>query len=495
MGGYTVGLDVGSSSIKASILDIETGKVVGSYTSPSDGKELAIVAPEKGWAQQDPRTWEANSKLAVRGAIANAEIDGDDIEAIGVSYQMHGMTPVSSTGDHLMDAIIWCDGRTTKQKESAEKHRGVERRFLNQTLNLPGHFTASKLAWFKENKPELYQQLDKALLPGHYLLRRLTGESTVTASGLSEGVLWDFNTMGLSRIVMDHFKLDPSHIPDIKPTFGEHGRLTRESAQEWGVKEGTPMTYFAGDQPNNAFSLNVLEPGEIAAVAGTSAVLYGISEHAQFDAFTRVNSFLHVNSSTADHSNLRVGILGCINGAGISNRYFKDVLGGGSYNQMNEAAASVNDTDGLIYIPFGNGPERSQQDANTGSHLVNLDLNRHTEAHIYRAVQEGIAYAMKYCAEVMGEMGMPIEKVRAGHGNMFLSPVFRQAFADALQAPVELYDTDGAAGAARGAAVGLGRHDLKTAFTGLEALDVVEPGKNKDAQYKAWTKAVQHMNK
>lgn len=491
--GYTIGLDVGSSSVKASVLNIDTGKIVGSSTSPPRS-ELPIVSPQKGWAQQDPNTWWEHSKAAIAGALLQVMEEGRQVKAIGVDYQMHGLVPVDVNGQALMDAIIWCDGRTTKEKASAEKDP-VAQSLLETTLNLPGHFTASKLAWVKENMPEVYKQVDKILLPGHYILRRATGASTTTASGLSEGVFWNFKDMCLSDIVMNHFGLDKEHIPTIRPTFSEHGRLTKEAASELGLKEGTPFTYFAGDQPGNAFSLNVLNPGEIAATAGTSAVIYGVTDQANFDKRMRVNQFLHVNSTTYSHEHLRIGILACINGAGISNRFLKNRLGGGGYNDMNAAAASVPDTEGLIFIPFGNGPERTQEDRNTGAHLMNLDLNRHTEAHIYRAVQEGVAFAMRYGAEVMQEMGMPVSRVRAGNANMFLSPLFRQVFADALQAPVELYDTDGSAGAARGAAVGLGEYGLSDVFHGLQKVREVEPEKPMEFQYQRWCDAVQRMSR
>ena len=405
------------------------------------------------------------------------------------------MTPVDVEGKPLMDAIIWCDGRTTEEKASVEGDIILTRKFLEECLNTPGHFTASKLAWFKKNRPNLYERLDSMLLPGHYILRRATGESTTTASGLSEGVLWNFKDMLLSHKTINHFRLNMKHVPRIEPTFGMHGILTKESALELGLKEDTPFTYFAGDQPNNAFSLNVLEPGEIAATAGTSAVIYGVTDKLEYDPETRVNQFLHVNSSTKDHSNLRIGILACINGAGISYRYFKDELGGENYRRMDGLAASVEDTYGLIYIPFGNNAERTQQDKNTGAHLIGLDLNRHTNGHIYRAVQEGIVFAMKYGADVMHDMGMPIKNIRAGNANMFKSPLFGQMFSDALQAPVELYNTDGSVGAARGAAIGLGEYDLKTAFSGLERITAFEPGKNMDEKYQRWCEIVEKTSK
>jgi xylulokinase len=489
MGGYTIGLDVGSSSVKASILEIETGIVAGTFTSPAES-ELAIVSPQKGWAQQDPNTWWNHSKLAIEGVLAEAKIKGNEIEAIGVSYQMHGMTPVDINGKPLMDAIIWCDGRTTAQRDSINGSDATP--FLEQHLNLPGHFTASKLAWFKENCPDLYGKLDKVLLPGHYILRRATGQSTVTPSGLSEGIFWNFHEGGLSKIVMEHFGLDERHIPEIKPTFGEHGRLTREAAEELGLKEGTPFTYFAGDQPNNAFSLNVLNPGEIAATAGTSAVIYGVTDKVVYDPQTRVNQFLHVTNT---EDKLRIGILACINGAGISNRYFRDVLGGGSYKDMDKLAASVETTEGLIYIPFGNGPERTQQDKNTGAHLIGLDLNKHTNAHIYRALQEGVVFAMVYGAEVMKEIGMPINGVRAGQANMFKSPLFGQVFANATNAQVQLYKTDGSAGAARGAAVGLGSYTLENAFQGLDPVKEIQPTGDMREPYGQWCRAVEQMSK
>jgi xylulokinase len=494
MGGYTLGLDIGSSSVKATVLKVETGKAVGSFTSPVDS-ELAIVSPNKGWAQQDPDSWWEHSKLATQGALAKAKVKGDDIKAIGISYQMHGMTPIDANGNPLMDAIIWCDGRTIEEKLSAEKNPEFSTKFLEQNLNLPGHFTASKLAWFKKNRSDLYEKLDSIVLPGHYVLAKATGQKTTTASGLSEGIFWNFKDMCLSDLVMDHFGLEKKHIPEIKPTFGEHGTLKKDAAEYFGLKEETPFTYFAGDQPANAFSLNVLEPGEMAAIAGTSAVIYGITDKPVADKKTRVNQFLHVNSSIADHSNLRIGMLACINGAGISNRYVKDKLGGGNYAEMDKLAASVENTDSLLYVPFGNGPERTQQDKNTGAHLINLDLNRHTPAHIYRAVQEGVAFAMKYGAEIMNGLGMPTTRVRAGDGNMFKSRLFAQTFSDLLQAPLELYKTDGSEGAARGAAVGLGIYTLDNAFDGLEKKATIEPGKKMDQQYEDWCLAVQKMSK
>ena len=497
MSEYTIGLDVGSSSVKASIFEIKKGEIIGSCTSPKNGQELQIIAPEKGWAQQDPNIWWEHVKSAIGGALADSNISKEDVEAIGVSYQMHGMTPVDADGNPLMDAIVWCDGRTAKIKESIENNPKLVYQFLEESLNLPGHFTASKSKWFKDNCQELYQRLDKILLPGHYILRRATGQSTVTASGLSEGIFWNFKDMCLSDLVMDEFGLDKKYIPEIKPTFGEHGKLTEEAAGELGLRKGIPFTYFAGDQPNNAFSLNVLNPGEVAATAGTSAVVYGITDKLQYDIKTRVNQFLHVNSTTKkdDLENLRIGILACINGAGISYRWAKDNLGGGDYEKMNELAASVETTDSLFWVPFGNGPERTQEDKNTGAHLIGLDLNRHKNAHIFRAIQEGVVYAIVYGVNVMREMGMPVERVRAGNANMFKSELFRQIFAETINVPLEIYDTDGSAGAARGAAVGLGTDNLYSIFSGLKKIETIEPTGNFEPAYDQWCKVVNQMSK
>ena len=470
---YLLGYDIGSSSVKASLVDAQTGKCVSSAFYPKS--EAAIIAAKPGWAEQEPSSWWEYLKLATADVLSSSGADSSDIKAIGISYQMHGLVCVDKDGNVLRPSIIWCDSRAVPYGQKAFDSIGHEA-CLSHLLNSPGNFTASKLAWVKENEPELYSKIHKIMLPGDYIAMKLTGEICTTVSGLSEGMLWDFAEKAPARILLDYYGIDRSLIADIKPTFSEQGRVTAAAAAELGLVEGTPVTYRAGDQPNNALSLNVFNPGEIASTAGTSGVVYGVLGEVNYDVRSRVNTFAHVNH-TADQT--RLGVLLCINGTGILNSWMKRnvVPEGVSYAEMNEIAAKAPiGSAGVSILPFGNGAERMLENREIGSSIHGVNFNIHDRSHLLRAAQEGIVFSFQYGIEVMQQMGMNVNKIHAGHANMFLSPIFRETLAGVSGAVIELYDTDGSVGAAKGAGIGAGIYkDNKEAFSTLEKLAVIEP--------------------
>lgn len=469
---YLLGIDIGSSSVKAALLDIESGRPVASAFSPDS--EMSISAPHPGFAEQHPDSWWRELSNALGRLRTRMPFSGEEVAAIGISYQMHGLVVVDSEGRPLRDSIIWCDSRAVGIGNAAFEALGG-RFCLSHYLNSPGNFTASKLSWVRENEPGVFSRIHKAILPGDYISYRLTGMMTTTVSGLSEGIFWDYLSEGPAQELLTHYRIDPSLLPELVPQFGEQGRLTDEAARMLGLKAGTPVTYRAGDQPNNAYSLKVLEPGEVAATAGTSGVVYGVTDRPEYDAASRVNAFVHVNHMKAAP---RYGVLLCINGTGILNSWLRrNVFNGSVYEEMNALAASVPiGSDGLRLYPFGNGAERVLGNLDTGSFMEGLHFNRHGAAHMARAAQEGIVFAMQYGMDVMREMGMDLRTVRAGHANMFLSPVFSKAFADVTGCLLELYDTDGAQGAARGAGVGAGLYtNADASHAGLDRIRVQEP--------------------
>lgn len=470
---YLLGYDIGSSSIKACLVEAETGRVAASDFFPK--AEMPIAARRAGWAEQDPEMWWSNMKLANESVIRTAGVTGEDIKAIGISYQMHGLVLVDKNKNVLRPSIIWCDSRAVPYGEKAFGAIGREKS-LSHLLNSLGNFTAAKLAWVKENEPELYNRVYKLMLPGDYIGMKLTGDAVTTVEGLSEGIFWDFQKGGLSEDVMGYFGFDNSFVPVIKPVFGIQGAVTAAAAKELGLKEGTPVTYRAGDQPNNALSLNVLEPGEVASTAGTSGVVYGVLDTVNYDPESRVNTFAHVNHTPAQ---TRLGVLLCINGTGILNSWIKRNIApdGVSYDDMNAMAArSPVGSNGISVIPFGNGAERILSNRDPGCSVHGINFNIHDRCDIIRAAQEGIVFSFRYGMDIMKEMGMNTGVIRAGNANMFLSPVFRQALASVSGAVIELYDTDGAAGAAKGAGIGAGIYASPAeAFASLEKLAVVEP--------------------
>lgn len=483
---YLLGYDIGSSSVKASLVDALTGKCVSSAFYPKT--EAAIIAVKPGWAEQEPSSWWENLKLATADVLASSGADSSDIKAIGISYQMHGLVCVDKEGNVLRPSIIWCDSRAVPYGQKAFDVIGHER-CLSHLLNSPGNFTASKLAWVKENEPELYSKIHKIMLPGDYIAMKLTGEICTTVSGLSEGMLWDFAENAPAQILLDHYGIDRSLIADIKPTFSEQGRVTAAAAAELGLAEGTPVTYRAGDQPNNALSLNVFNPGEIASTAGTSGVVYGVLGDVNYDPKSRVNTFAHVNHA-ADQT--RLGVLLCINGTGILNSWMKRNVApeGISYADMNDLAAQAPiGSAGVSILPFGNGAERMLENREVGSSIHGVNFNVHNKSHLLRAAQEGIVFSFKYGIEIMEQMGMNVNKIHAGHANMFLSPIFRETLAGVTGAVIDLYDTDGSVGAAKGAGIGAGIYkDNNEAFSTLEKLAVIEPSDKEayEAAYETW---------
>ena len=427
--------------------------------------------------------WWANLKLATEAIMKESGAKKEEIAAIGISYQMHGLICIDKQQSVLRPAIIWCDSRAVPYGEKAFQDLGEEQ-CLSHLLNSPGNFTASKLAWVKENEPDIYARIDKIMLPGDYIAMRLTGEICTTVSGLSEGMLWDFKTNDVAQSLLDYYGFDRSLIADICPTFSEQGRVNAIAAAELGLREGTPVTYRAGDQPNNALSLNVFNPGEIASTAGTSGVVYGVNGSVNYDPQSRVNTFAHVNH-TADQT--RLGVLLCINGTGILNSWIKRTIvpEGISYAQMNNLAAQVPiGASGISILPFGNGAERMLQNRETGCLIQGINFNLHTRNHIIRAAQEGIVFSFKYGIDIMKDMGMNVQKIHAGHANMFLSPIFRETLAGVTGAVIELYDTDGSVGAAKGAGMGAGFYkDNNEAFATLDKLAVIEPDAANKAAY------------
>jgi len=479
-----LGIDIGTSSVKVGIVDAATQQIIASAQYPDE--ESPIKALHPGWAEQSPLMWWEQAQQALARCHAKKAYNPADIAAIGIAYQMHGLVLVDKDQNVLRDSIIWCDSRAVEIGDKAFAAIGEEN-CLSHLLNSPGNFTAAKLAWVKENEPELYSKIDKIMLPGDYIAMKLTGEITTSVSALSEGVFFDFKTNGISKEIINYFGFSESLFPVINPVFSSHGTLLASVAEKLGLKAGIPVTYKSGDQPNNALSLNVLNPGEVAATAGTSGVIYGVSDQLTYDQQSRINTFAHVNY--ADQQK-RLGVLLCINGTGSLYRWAKYNFGAGlSYTQMNnEAKKAPLGSDGLQILPFGNGAERMLNNKQVGAHIQNIDLNLHTQAHIFRAVQEGIASAFRYGLDIMRSNGMNPTVIRAGKSNLFLSELFTETFVNATGVPVELYNNDGSVGAALGAGIGAGIFKSPTeAFSNTKAVQLVEPsGKQFEPVYQKW---------
>ncbi len=491
---YHIGYDIGSSSVKAALVEPITGEVLAQSQSPM--VEMEIISLANGWAEQHPEVWWEHLVKATHQLLTNSDINIDDIKGIGIAYQMHGLVIVDRNHDVIRPAIIWCDSRAIEIGEKAKEEIGYETA-LSHFLNFPGNFTASKLKWIQQNEPEHYKRVFKAMLPGDFIAMKMTGEIKTTPSGLSEAILWDFKTNQPAEIAFDYFGFAPDIIPDLTDTFGAQGTLTSEASKELGLSSKTVVSYRAGDQPNNAMSLGVLSPGEVAATAGTSGVIYGVTDKITYDPQSRVNNFAHVNHGI--HQN-RIGVLLCINGAGILYSWMKNQIGedGITFNKMEQLANEVPiNSEGLSVIPFGNGAERMFLNKNIGGSILNLQFNRHKKEHLFRATLEGIAYAFVHGFEIMNELGVKTNKIRVGNDNLFQSMIFSQTISSLTGATIQVINTSGAIGSAKASAYGLGEDDksLENVFTNDDVVAIYQPQEHNVylEGYSAWKSSLNKM--
>ncbi len=484
---YLLGYDIGSSSIKAALVDVKSGKAIAITQSPAS--EMKMYAAESGWAEQDPALWWEHVQRATKMLLEQHPDAADKIKGIGIAYQMHGLVLVDENQNLLRPAIIWCDSRAVEIGHKAFKEMG-EVNCLTQLLNSPGNFTASKLKWVKDNEPEIYKRIHKIMLPGDYIAMKLTGEILTTISGLSEGMFWDFKNETLSKNLLDYYGIDENLIPEFRNTFSSQGKVRTSAADYLGLTPGIPVAYRAGDQANNALALNVFNPGEVAATGGTSGVVYGVVDKAVYDLQSRVNGFAHVNHTQSEK---RIGILLCINGAGIQYSWLKHQVAANemTYEEMEKLAANVPvGSDGLRVVTFGNGAERVLANEEVGAQIKNLNFNLHSQAHLFRAGLEGIAFSFVYGMRLMQKMGLNLSIIRVGNDNLFQSKIFSETIATLVNSKIEVQRTTGAIGAAKGAGVATKIYpNLKTAMGTNEVVKTYLPLDNKksyELAYAAW---------
>ena len=478
---YYIGYDIGSSSIKIALLNVKKNKEVAVINEPKG--EMKIEAIRTNWAEQSPDLWWEYLCSGTKRILFENKINSSQILGVGISYQMHGLVLLDKNKKVLRNAIIWCDSRAVEIGNKAAEEIG-KKKYGQNLLNSPGNFTASKLKWVKENEPKIYEQVAFFMLPGDFIAFKLTGEILTTINGLSEGILWDYKKREIANWLLDHYHIDTDLTPPIVENFQNQGNITSAASKATGLPERIPVNYRAGDQPNNALSLNVLRPGEIAATGGTSGVLFAVKDQATTKEFTKVNHFAHVNYTMENPS---IGTLLCINGVGILYSWLKKMTGNKDYNTMNLYANEVNiGSENLVVLPFGNGSERMLDNSNLGAHFNNLNLNVHDKKHLYRAALEGIAFSFVYGAEIMKQDGVKTKVIRAGNDNLFQSKIFAETISNLLEQPIEIYNTTGAIGAARAASINNGINSIESLINNLNRVEYVEPETNNDAYYAAY---------
>lgn len=434
-----LGIDVGTSSVKVSIVG-EDGVILASATAPASS-ERAINSPNPNWAEQNPEDWWEDAQQAILNLPLEARLQ---VEAIGIAYQMHGLVLVDSQFQPVRPSIIWCDGRNIQESQILAESLGLDA-LENRLLNKPGTLTLAKLAWVAEHEPETLAKAHTFGLPGDFIAYKLTGEWSTTKSGYSEMVGWDF---GASIPFEEGFRKAgwKLPLPEARPNLEEGAPIQKVIAEKLGLPPSARVTYRAGDQPNNAFGLGVLQQGETAISAGTSGVLYGIGDSSP-GLHEGINRFLHVNS--------QIGVLMCLNGVGSALAFARRTwFQNQSYEALSELASQANPENCPYFFPFGNGAERILSER-AFSGFTELDFNRHNLPELARSVFEGIAFAYRLGSEKMEKAGCLSKVVNGTESGLLKSSFFAQLLANELQVELILSEGDGSTAAARGAALGI----------------------------------------
>ncbi len=440
-----LGIDVGTGGTRAVLVD-EGGCVVASHAS----EHKPIRSERIGWAEQDPDDWWRAAQEAIAGAMRPAG-DGLQIEAVGLTGQMHGCVMLDEAGAVLRPALIWCDQRTQPECDWLTERIGFDR-LIEMVANpaLP-NFTLTKLLWVKRHEPEVWTKIRHVMCPKDYVRYRMTGEFAIDMQEASGTLLLDVANRRWSAEVAEAAEVPMSWLSPLFESPEICGRISAAGATATGLKEGTPVAAGAGDQGAGAVGMGILTPGSVSATIGTSGVVFAATDRPTKDPKGRLHTFCHAAPG-------RWHVMGVTNGAGLSLRYFRDTFApGASYDELTVSAETVPaGSDGLLWAPYLFGERTPHLDAEARAAFAGITAST-TRAHYVRAVLEGVAMSLRDSMTLFAELGIPVEGIRLGGGGA-RGKLWRQVQADVYGRPVEVLEAEegGAFGAALLAGTGVG---------------------------------------
>lgn len=436
---YLLGIDVSTTSSKAVLID-ERGLVIATASSPH-----TLQTPKPLWSEQDPAEWWEAVRASLKAALAKAGLTGEQISAIGLTGQMHGLVLLDESGKILRPAILWNDQRTQSQCDEIHERVGRER-FIRITGNvaLPG-FTAPKILWVKENEPEVFAAARHILLPKDYIRLRLTGEYAIDKADGAGTVLFDLKARDWSPEVLETLGIDQAWMPRTFEGPECTGRLTAEAASATGLKEGTPVAAGGGDQAAQAVGVGAVEPGIIGLTVGTSGVVFATTPAALIEPEGRLHSFCHAVPGMWHFMGVMLSAAGSL-------QWYRDALAVDMTfdDLLQEAASAPAGSEGLLFLPYLSGERTPYPDPLARGAFVGLTL-RHKRAHMTRALLEGVAFGLRDSFMLIRNAGLgEVTQVRASGGGT-KGALWRQILASILEA--ELVTVNTSEGAAFGAAL------------------------------------------
>ena len=473
---HFLGIDVGTGGTRAVLVDA-SGKVVASESA----EHAPFRSTFAGWAEQDPEDWWRAAQQAIRAVLHAANCPAGDVRAIGLTGQMHGAVLLDSQGAVLRPSLIWCDTRSAPQCEWLDATLGRER-IIELTCNpaLP-NFTLTKILWVREHEPEVFARIAHILCPKDYVRYRLSGRYAMDVQEASGTLLLDVTHRRWSTEMAEACGIPMKWLPELFESAEVCAEVSQQAAAATGLLAGTPIVAGAGDQGAGAVGMGILRPGSVSATIGTSGVVFAATDRPVRDPLGRLHTFCHAVPG-------RWHVMGVTQAAGLSLRWVRDVLGPefGARDQhaalpyeqlLTLAAQAPAGSDGVFWAPYLVGERTPHLDPNARAAFVGITA-AHGQAHLVRAVLEGVAYSLRDTFTLFAELDIPVRGVRLGGGGA-RGPLWRQIQADIYGRPVEiLVAEEGAAyGAALLAGVGAGQWpDVDTACDNcIKIAEQIEP--------------------
>jgi xylulokinase len=465
---FVLGIDVSTTATKAVLVD-EAGAVRAIGTADYD-----FLSPRPLWSEQRPELWWDGTQVAVRAALSGAGVRAEDVAAVGLTGQMHGLVLLDRDEQVLRPAILWNDQRTAAECELIRQLVGPERLIQITGNDALTGFTAPKLVWVRDHEPEVWARVAHVLLPKDYVRLKLTGVHAVDVADGAGTLLFDLAQRTWSPEVTGALGIDPAWLP---PTFegpAVTGALSAAGAAATGLLAGTPVVAGGGDQAANGIGLGVIGPGTTALSLGTSGVVFAPTDRPIFDPLGRVHAFCHAVPGRWHFMSVMLSAAGSL-------RWFRDTLApGAAFGELAAAAGEVPaGSDGLVFLPYLSGERSPYPDPAARAAFVGLTLG-HDRRHLTRAVLEGVAFGLRDGLDLMIGAGMAAPAQIRASGGGIASPLWRQILADVLDAEIATVNTtEGAAsGAALLAAVGAGWYrDVESAVAALVvATPSADPG-------------------
>ncbi len=485
---YILGIDVGTSGCKSIIVD-ESGNVVGSETSGLD-----IISEKQGYSEQDPESWWSAVKISISKLGKKHSSLFNNIKAIGLSAQMHGLVALDKNKKVLRRAILWNDQRTEEQCKEVYNLVGGEDRLLDYTNNkmLPG-YTGGKILWLRENEPENYSKAEYFINPKDYIRFCLTGDIATDVSDASGTGLFDVKNKIWNKKLLEILGIPYKKLPCVYESSDITGVINNISAAETGLAPGIPVSGGGGDAVIQTTGTGVIDSSKIMTTIGTAGIVASGTGEYKKNSGGLVQFFAN-NMADTWH------IMGVTLSAGASYKWFAEMLGedfkkiaankssGSIYEYLNSLASSSSPgSRNLIYLPYLNGERCPYADPAARACFIGFTL-RHDLGDIARSILEGVVFSLRDVFELIKKMNgnQSVDEIRTSGGGA-LSPLWRQIHSDIFQIPVTTVSgaaEGGAYGAAliAGVAVGIWK-DINEAVSYIKVITKTEPNRGNKSIY------------